>query len=115
HYLEEAEQLCKGIAIIDKGEIISKTTVKALLSQLQQETLVLDLKSKMLSIPNISDAKINKIDDMSIEITFAKSKSINTLFSELSANGIDVISLRNKANRLEELFISLIETNVSKG
>ncbi len=109
HYLEEAESLCRGIAIIDKGKIVENTTIKELLSRLNTETLVLDLRHPIQSTPTVPDCKIVLKDALSLEITFPKTLNVNNLFESLSKQHIEVSSLRNKSNRLEELFIGLVE------
>ena len=111
HYLEEAEYLCNGIAIIDKGEIIENTTIKELLSTMQKETIVLDLRTPIEEAPTLRDCRVVKTDNQTLEVSFAKTRSLNDLFEELSQKGIEVKSMRNKANRLEELFVRLIQSN----
>jgi ABC-2 type transport system ATP-binding protein len=115
HYLEEAEQLCKKIAIIDEGKIIENTSMKDLLSKLDSETFILDLVQGIDSIPDskFSDISIRLIDQMSIEVTLSAGRNINEVFSELDRNGIKVASMRNKTNRLEQLFISRIEESAA--
>ncbi|RUO20364.1 ABC transporter [Aliidiomarina iranensis] len=108
HYLEEAEMLCRNIGIIDKGEIVENTTMKALLGKLNIETFVLDLESSV-NAPTVESATMRVIDDHTIEVDVAKSAGLNSVFSELSEQGIKVLSMRNKANRLEELFVNLVE------
>lgn len=108
HYLEEAEVLCRNIGIIDKGQIIENTTMKALLGKLNIETFVLDLESSE-NAPDIKSATTRIIDDHTIEVDVAKSAGLNSVFNELSEQGIKVLSMRNKANRLEELFVNLVE------
>lgn len=108
HYLEEAESLCRGVAIINKGEIIENTTVKELLSRLNTETFVLDLKNPLAEAPSLLSCETLMRDDTTLEITFPKTLDLNTLFQELSQQRIEVRSMRNKANRLEELFIRAV-------
>lgn len=108
HYLEEAELLCRGIGIIDKGNILTLTTVKKILKQMQQYTLVLDLQQAIFTLPVIADCLIHKVDDYTLEVSIPCGKSVNEIFSVLTSMGVQVMSLRNKANRLEELFINLI-------
>lgn len=108
HYLEEAEMLCRNIGIIDKGQIIENTTMKALLNKLNVETFVLDLE-RSEQPPKVSSASMRIIDDHTIEVEVAKSAGLNSVFAELSAQNIKVLSMRNKANRLEELFVNLVE------
>ena len=108
HNLEEAESLCRHIAIIDQGKIIEQSSVKSLLAKLHKETLILDLRSPIdpLKLPTISGFDLNLIDDSTLEVNFYRECELNTLFSELSKVGCIVTSLRNKANRLEELFLN---------
>src|SRR5690554_5614287 len=108
HYLEEAETLCRNIGIIDKGRIIENTSMKALLSKLNVETFVLDLE-RSEQAPQVSSATMRIIDDHTIEVDVAKSAGLNSVFAELSAQNLKVLSMRNKANRLEELFVNLVE------
>ncbi|EGN75297.1 ABC-type multidrug transport system, ATPase component [Idiomarina sp. A28L] len=108
HYLEEAEMLCRNIGIIDKGQIIENTTMKSLLGKLNIETFVLDLETSV-NAPDIKSAAARIIDDHTIEVDVAKSAGLNSVFTELSEQGIKVLSMRNKANRLEELFVNLVE------
>ncbi|MCQ8881099.1 ABC transporter ATP-binding protein [Pseudoalteromonas shioyasakiensis] len=108
HYLEEAELLCRNIAIIDSGVIVENTTIKALLAKLDKETFVLDLKQPVQPI-SIADYKYTLTDDHTLEVEVAKSQGLNHVFSALSEQGNTVLSMRNKANRLEELFVGLLE------
>jgi ABC-2 type transport system ATP-binding protein len=107
HYLEEAEHLCRQLAIINHGKIIANTSVKALLAKLDKEQVILDLKTPITGIPAIPSLELRQIDDSTLELTFHKSLTMNELFSRLSAEGIEVMSMRNKTNRLEELFLQL--------
>lgn len=109
HYLEEAEQLCRNIAIIDHGEIRENTSMKHLLGKLDVETFVLDLREPLERPPDCSDMEIVMRDENTLEVTLSRQKSVNALFGELDQLGIHVISMRNKANRLEELFMRLVE------
>lgn len=109
HYLEEAEQLCRNIAIIDHGDIVQHTTVKALISQLDIETFVLDLKDPLPSLPTLPDFELRRRDDVTLEVDVPRDQPVNSLFSALQDTGIEVLSLRNKSNRLEELFMRLVE------
>ncbi len=109
HYLEEAESLCKNIAIISKGIVIENTTVTELLSRTKYETLILDtLPYQSLPRQSAYGFKYRAIDTHSIEVTFERSLGLNNLFSELTQANISILSLKNKANRLEELFINLV-------
>jgi ABC-type multidrug transport system ATPase subunit len=107
HYLEEAENLCRNIAIIDHGEIIANTSVTNLLSTLQMESFVLSLENPLENLPHLDGLVLRKIDDKTLEIDVTKSQSLNDVFARLSANNIIVSSLRNKVNRLEEMFMLL--------
>lgn len=108
HYLEEAEQLCRTINIIDNGTIIESGSMKGLLSRLDKETFVLDLAAPVSVIPILVGCEVRKVDEMTLETEIHKTQSLNHLFAQLSAQGIEVRSLRNKANRLEEMFVSLL-------
>lgn len=112
HYLEEAERLCRNIAIIDKGSIVQNTSIKNLIKQLNKETFVLDLKEEIKSCPSLEDYPITKVDSHTLEVAVDKNKSLNNLFSVLSKQGIEIVSMRNKTNRLEELFIDMVEKNL---
>jgi len=107
HYLEEAEMLCRNIAIIDSGVIVEDTDMKSLLSKLDQETIVLDI-DKIPEAPKLDEFTTRLIDDHTLEVDVKKSQLINHLFSQLSEQSIKVHSMRNKSNRLEELFVSLV-------
>ena len=109
HYLEEAESLCRNIAIIDKGEIIQNSSMKALLAQLNVETFVLDLADELQEAPSIEGFATRLADGHSLEVDVPKSEGLNGVFEQLNKSGIKVLSMRNKANRLEELFVSLVE------
>ncbi|WP_298634086.1 ABC transporter ATP-binding protein [uncultured Umboniibacter sp.] len=107
HYLEEAESLCRNVAIIDRGIIVENTTVKSLLGRLQRETFVFDLASEAGHRPSVDGYELRWTDDSSFEVDVEKSQGLSKLFGEISKLNLDVSSMRNKANRLEELFISL--------
>lgn len=109
HYLEEAEELCRNIAIIDHGEIIENTSMKSLLATLDVETFVLDLREPLREPPCCTGMDISLRDENTLEVSLPRQKSVNQLFAELDSSGIHVISMRNKANRLEELFIRLVD------
>ena len=109
HYLEEAESLCRNIAIIDKGELIENTSTRQLLSTLKMETFVLDLESPLAELPVLKTHKLQWVDEQTVETDICRDDSINTLFTELNEQGIKVLSMRNKTNRLEELFMNLVE------
>jgi ABC-2 type transport system ATP-binding protein len=109
HYLEEAEELCRNIAIIDHGNIIKNTDMKSLLATLDVETFVLDLRESIITCPVVEGMDIMVRDENTLEASLPRHKSLNSLFSELERQGIHVLSMRNKANRLEELFMGLVE------
>ena len=115
HYLEEAESLCRNIAIIDHGTIVQNTSMKALLKELNRETFVLDIREELKVCPVIADYPITLVENHSIEVEVLKSQSINRLFASLSEQDIHVISMRNKTNRLEELFFDMVEKNLIDG
>ena len=114
HYLEEAERLCRNIAIIDKGTIVQNTSIKNLIKQLNKETFILDIKQEINSCPVVNEYPITMVDSHTLEVAVDKNKSLNQLFSILSKQGIEIVSMRNKANRLEELFIGMVEKNLDK-
>jgi ABC-2 type transport system ATP-binding protein len=109
HYLEEAESLCRHIAIIDGGAIIENTRMQTLLNRLNLETFVLNLQRPLQEAPEIPGYPLRRLDDWTLEVDVAKERGVNALFQQLSAHGIEVSSLRNKANRLEELFLRLVD------
>jgi len=115
HYLEEAENLCRRIAIIDKGEIVENTSMRALLAKLESETLLLDLAETIQTVPNLPNFICRKVDEHSLEIAFTHQQNLNELFAELSRQGLVVKSLRNKSNRLERYFIDLLHKKGARG
>ncbi len=114
HYLEEAESLCRNIAIIDHGEIIENTDMKSLLATLDVETFVLDLREAITECPRVDGMEIAMTDERTLEASLPKQKSLNNLFAELERRDIHVLSMRNKANRLEELFIRLVDKGADR-
>ncbi|CRL51176.1 MULTISPECIES: ABC transporter ATP-binding protein [Pseudomonas] len=114
HYLEEAEQLCRNIGIIDHGTIVENTSMKQLLSQLHVETFLLDIKNTLTSAPQLLGYPTRLLDGHTLEVQVDKAMGITALFTQLAQQNIEVLSLRNKTNRLEELFVSLVEKNLSK-
>ena len=114
HYLEEAERLCRNIAIIDKGKIVKNTSVKNLIKQLNKETFILDLKGEFNNINTLDGYPLTMVDSSTLEVSIDKDQSLNQLFNHLSNEGIEIISMRNKANRLEELFIDMVEKNLTE-
>ena len=109
HYLEEAESLCRNIAIIDKGQIVQNTSMRALLQQLDTETFILDIDQVLEHAPALENFELNRLDDTQLELVVPKGHKINDAFAQLSAHGIEVMSMRNRSNRLEELFVSLVD------
>lgn len=108
HYLEEAEMLCRNIAIIDKGVIVENTSVKTLLGKLNLETFILDLPD-CTEDPGLEGFSYRMPDIHTLEVDIPRENSLNRLFQQLTDKGIQIMSMRNKANRLEELFVSLVE------
>ncbi len=107
HYLEEAESLCRNIAIIDNGKIISNTSINELLGELKMETFVLLLSEPVATLPKLENIDFRRIDEKTLEIDIQHAQSINEIFAMLTQAGIHVASLRNKVNRLEEMFLKL--------
>lgn len=115
HYLEEAEQLCKNIAILDQGEIRINTDMKSLLTSLDVESFVFDLAQPYpapIALTNV--VKTKQPDPLTLEVTLKKGDSLNDVFAQLNAQNIQVASMRNKANRLEELFLGIVENNLTE-
>ncbi|KMT63897.1 ABC transporter ATP-binding protein [Catenovulum maritimum] len=108
HYLEEAETLCRNIGIIDKGVIVENTSMKSLLSKLNVETFILDLAGDHIDI-NLSCCEYKMLDPHTLQVVVEKTQGLNQVFTELTRQDIQVISMRNKSNRLEELFVGLVE------
>ena len=108
HYLEEAEQLCRNIAIINHGEIVQCTSTRDLLAQLHTETFIFDLNESVVGEVNLPDFEVLKSSDDCLEVTVEKGQSINRIFTALTEQGIEVRSMRTKSNRLEELFVDLV-------
>jgi len=108
HYLEEAESLCRNVAIIDKGKIVEQGAVSDLLSRAMVQTFVLDLKDTATSEPHLTGYKVVRCEDKQLDIEVVVGKSMNDLFAQLQNQGIEVTSMRNKSNRLEEFFLRLV-------
>ena len=108
HYLEEAENLCKNIAIIDKGAIVENTSMKNLLGQLNTETFIFYLKNPLQQLPESNYFSLQLVDEHTLEVVIDKKQNLNDLFVLLQSHRIEVSSMRNKANRLEELFLHVI-------
>jgi ABC-2 type transport system ATP-binding protein len=115
HYLEEAEELCRHVAIIDKGRIIENDRMGAVLGKLHLETYVLDLQAPIASAPQLDGIDATLIDEKTLEVEVIRGRSLNDIFGQLSAAGIVVASLRNKVNRLEELFMRLVSEDGAAG
>jgi ABC-2 type transport system ATP-binding protein len=112
HYLEEAENLCRNIAIIEGGKIIERDSMTNVLRKLQTEVFVFNLRDARTTAPALTGFTALLSDDHTLEIEMSKSQSLNDIFAQLSAQGIAVNSMRNKVNRLEELFIRLVDGSV---
>ena len=108
HYLEEAESLCKNIAIINHGKIVENTSMKELLSRLNKETFIFDLNDPIKELPNLDDYNLKLIDTTTIEVEVDRERNINKLFEILTKKNINITSMRNKTSRLEELFLKLL-------
>jgi ABC-2 type transport system ATP-binding protein len=115
HYLEEAESLCRNIAIINHGRIAEWADMGVLLNRLHTETFVLNLKGQVAELPVLGGYVLQHVDDCTVEVEVNRDHTINGLFDALSRNGIEVISLRNKQNRLEKLFLDMVEHGRSGG
>ncbi|WP_158781778.1 ABC transporter ATP-binding protein [Pantoea sp. BAV 3049] len=107
HYLEEAEMLCRNIGIIQRGELVENTTMKGLLSKLKSETFILDLAPKS-PLPQLEGFQYRLVDTSTLEVEVLREQGLNSVFNQLSHQGVQVLSMRNKANRLEELFVDLV-------
>jgi len=114
HYLEEAESLCRNIAIIDHGTIIKDTSMRDLLQQLNTETFILDLEETFEQPPVLAGYQVKLESEHRLEVTVEKDQGLNELFAVLAEQGIHVTSMRNKSNRLEELFVSLVDKNLKQ-
>ena len=114
HYLEEAERLCRNIAIIDKGEIIENTSMKGLLARLEKETFSMDLDIAIEAVPIDEDFEFHLKDPKTLVVTVKKGQQLNEVFKTLSEQGIKVLSMRNETGRLEELFLSLVDSDTDK-
>jgi ABC-2 type transport system ATP-binding protein len=112
HYLEEAENLCRNVAIIEGGRIIERDSMPNVLRKLQTEVFVLNLSESRTAPPQLAGFKTNLTDDHTLEIEVSKGQRLNDIFAQLSSQGIGVNSMRNKVNRLEELFIRLVDDSV---
>jgi ABC-2 type transport system ATP-binding protein len=109
HYLEEAETLCRNIAIIDGGRIAERDRMSSLLRKLHIETFLLSLRNSINAAPKLDGYVATLVDDHTLEVEVSKEQNLNDIFSRLSALGIEVLSMRNKVNRLEEIFMRLVD------
>src|SRR3954465_14584513 len=109
HYLEEAETLCRNIAIINGGLIAERDRMSSLLRKLQTETFVLNLREAIFAVPQVAGYEFELVDDHTLEVEVSKDQNLNEVFEKLTALGVHVLSMRNKVNRLEELFMKLVE------
>ncbi|WP_447555777.1 ABC transporter ATP-binding protein [Vreelandella sp. EE22] len=109
HYLEEAESLCRNIAIINNGEIVRDTSIRELLAELDTETFLLDLAAPVERVPEVEGFEFQQIEPSQLSVAIHRGQELNAVFNGLSAQGISVVSMRNRANRLEEMFVSMVE------
>jgi ABC-2 type transport system ATP-binding protein len=109
HYLEEAENLCRHVAIINQGRIIENERMGTLLSKLNTETIVLNLSQPLTAVPALPGHRVTLADDHTLEVEITREQNLNDVFVSLSNAGIQVMSMRNKTNRLEELFLNMVE------
>ena len=109
HYLEEAENLCRNIAIINQGEIVENTDMQSLLAQLNEEHFICDLAQPLKNCPNIKGYAIKLLNPLQLSVSIMKNKGLNDLFQQFNQQNIKVLSLKNKSNRLEQLFLNLIK------
>ena len=114
HYLEEAESLCRNIAIIDQGMIIEHDKMASLLRKLHKEVFVLTLREPVTAAPHLSGYRAELTDPTSLEVEVSQTDGLNPLFAQLEKSGVEVLSMRNKANRLEELFVKLVENSARR-
>ena len=113
HYLEEAESLCRNIAIIDDGRIVASDTMDLLLRRLHTETFVLDLRHPLDVAPALAGYEVTLVDPRTLEVEVSKDRNLNEVFARLSAVGAEVVSMRNKVNRLEEIFMRLVDKSAA--
>ena len=114
HYLEEAERLCRNIAIIDSGEIVENTSMQELLTRLEEETFIFDLLEPINKLPEISGFEMILENPKRIKVTVDKEQGLNAVFKSLSELGIEISSMRNETGRLEELFLGLVEPSLKE-
>lgn len=109
HYLEEAESLCRNVAIINNGDIVRNTSVRELLAELDTETFLIDTSEAITAIPNIEGFEIQQLESTQLSLVVHRGQRLNDVFSALSEQGVQVVSMRNRANRLEEMFVSMVK------
>ncbi|MBW6392316.1 ABC transporter ATP-binding protein [Billgrantia antri] len=109
HYLEEAESLCRNVAIINHGEIVRNTSVRGLLAELDTETFLLDLAHPVDQAPHVEGFEVHKVEEAQLAVVVHRGQRLNDVFTALGEQGIEVVSMRNRANRLEEMFVSMVE------
>ena len=109
HYLEEAESLCRNVGIINDGNIIINTSLREFLDQLKKETFIFYLKAAIANVPIINNADVYMRDNKTLEVTPTEEQTLGDIFSQLALQNIEVLSMRNKSNRLEELFMNLVK------
>ena len=114
HYLEEAERLCRNIAIIDSGEIVENTSMQELLTRLEVETFVFDLSTPITDLPKSLDFEMILENPQKLKVTVGKGQGLNSVFEILSNSGIQISSMRNETGRLEELFLGLVDSTLTK-
>ena len=112
HYLEEAERLCRNIAIIDSGEIVENTSMQELLTRLEVETFVFDLSKPLLILPESNEFEMVLENPLQLKVTVGKDQGLNSIFKILSDHGIEISSMRNDKGRLEELFLGLVDSTL---
>jgi ABC-2 type transport system ATP-binding protein len=113
HYLEEAETLCRNIAIIDGGCIVERDRMSSLLRRLNTQVFVLNLRNVLERAPSLEGYPARLVDDHTLEVEISREQNLNELFASLSSRGIEVLSMRNKVNRLEEIFMRLVESRAN--
>ncbi|GEN24424.1 ABC transporter ATP-binding protein [Halomonas cupida] len=109
HYLEEAESLCRHVGIINQGEIVRNTSVRELLAELDTETFLFDLAAPLAHVPKIEGFEVKRVDDNQLSVMVHRGQRLNDVFEVLGREGVQVMSMRNRANRLEEMFVSMVE------
>lgn len=109
HYLEEAESLCRHVGIVNQGEIVRNTSVRELLAELDTETFLFDLAEPLAHVPKIEGFEVKRADDNQLSVMVHRGQHLNDVFKVLGREGVQVVSMRNRANRLEEMFVSMVE------